>query len=449
MKKLLIFLLAISSVHAQELTVGVRMNSPLGDGSSYADGQPILGFKNGIYFTNVQASLRTSGGIFARIDRKKSTFSAELNLNRYYLSKYVSSARNSGAYPNRFGLINPRIGYAYKPLPWLRLNASLGVNFMTNQKTDGYYYGGSELESIQKQLKIYENDLTGNGKYQNEYWQEELTKYEARSSFTDAFNKIHLDTRLGVGFDAGGFMIDFNYHRSLSPLVGDINFKNDNIPFGFQYDYFSLSIGYRILPLRKFLLAPRKNKTYEKQQSEIPFYKNEVSFMLGKEGEDMNSKTLYENSYTRYLRKRLGVSVGINTMQPSLVADSWRNYLNIGLQNTIAFYTEIKFLPLYLKKHRIGTAGGLNLITYEGLRGGQGQNITPSGTYVYPVYFNQSDSKNFGQNRRSFFGFQFTADYNYLLTKRMLMGGWLRGNFHANSNTGNFVTFGIKTGYLF
>ena len=89
MKKLLIFLLAISSVHAQELTVGVRMNSPLADGSSYTDGQPILGFKNGIYFTNVEASLRTSGGIFARIDRKKSTFSAELNLNRYYLSKYV------------------------------------------------------------------------------------------------------------------------------------------------------------------------------------------------------------------------------------------------------------------------------------------------------------------------------------------------------------------------
>ena len=448
MKKLCIVFLFFSSVKAQELTFGVKSFSPLGDGTSYTM-QPLLDFRNGIFFSNQQVSLRTSVGVFARIDRKKSTLSAELDFNRHYLSKYVSSARDGGGYFDNFNLINPRIGYGYKPLPWLRLNASLGVNFISNLKSDGYYYGRNELEFIQKQLKTYENDITGNGKYQLEYWQTQLAKYEAQSSFGDAFNKVHFDTRLSVGFDAGGFMIDFNYNRSLSPLVSDINFKNNTIPFSFQYDYISLSVGYRILPLRKFLLAPRKNRTYEKQQSEIPFYKNEVSFMLGKEGEDINSKTLYENSYTRYLRKRLGVTVGINTMQPSLVAKSWGNYQNIGLQNTIAFYSEIKFLPLYLKKHRIGIAGGISLRTYEGLRGGENQNITPTGTYIYPVRFYRSDSRNFGQNKRGILGFQFTSDYNYLLTKRVLMGGWLRGNFHTNTYTEDFVTFGIKTGYLF
>ncbi len=449
MKKLVVFFLFFSSVHAQELTFGVKTYSPLGDGTAYTKGQPVLDFRNGVFLTNPQVSLRTSAGVFARIDRKKSTLSAELNFNRQYLSKYVFSTQGGGGYPDRFNLINPRIGYAYKPLPWLRLNASLGVNFITNSKTDGYGYGINRLGFIQNQLITYGNDTTPNGKYQLDYWQTELAKYEIQSSFNDAFNKIHFDTRLGVGFDAGGFMIDFNYHRSLSPLVGDINFKNNTVPFSFQYDYVSLSFGYRILPLRKFLLAPRKNKTYEKQQSEIPFYRNEVSFMLGKESEDINSKTLYENSYTRYLRKRLGVTVGINTMQPSLVAKSWGSFQNIGLQNSIAFYTEIKFLPLYSKKHRIGVAGGSSLMIFEGLRGGESQNITSTGTYIYPVSFYNDDTRSFRQNRKSILGFQFTSSYDYLLTKRMLMGGWLRGNFHGNSNAGNFITFGIKTGYLF
>jgi len=113
---------------------------------------------------------------------------------------------------------------------------------------------------------------------------------------------------------------------------------------------------------------------------------------------------------------------------------------NIGIQNGITVFSEAKFLSLYTKKHRIGLSAGVNYMKYEGLEGATSLLTSNNIPVIFQPTF---------QPKKGSFGYQITADYNYLLTKRIPIGGWLRANGNKTNGYGNFIALGIKTGYLF
>jgi hypothetical protein len=332
-------------------------------------------------------------------------------------------------------------------LPWLRINAGLGTNlfyeskFQFNQRLKTEQ---NRAEYFATSLKQYENDNSANGQQIKQMFLSQQKGEAISNSYFKGIRKVHFDARLGVGVDFGGFMIDLNYNRTLTPIIKDIDYNGQASPLNLQYDYLSLSIGYRILPIRKFLLPPRKNKTYEKIQSEIPFYKNEVNFLFGKQSENANSLNIYESSYTRYLLKRVGVTIGVNTIQSPLSATDNDGLPNVGIQNAITVFSEAKFLPLYTKKHRVGFAAGLNYLRYEGLEGS-----SYLMTLDNDATFSTANFQPLFQRKKGSFGYQITADYNYMLTKRLPIGAWIRATGNQTNRYGNFIALGIKTGYLF
>ncbi|GGD77735.1 hypothetical protein GCM10011514_47090 [Emticicia aquatilis] len=409
------------------------------------------GFDNDIALFNNDVLPNGSGGVFARVDKGKNVFSVELN-HSWQTVKAVMIGPNELGFPEYdLMFVNPRLGYSYKPLPWLRLNAGLGANlyyepkFQVNQRLKNEL---NRAEYFATSLKQYENDNSANGQQMKQMLLGQQKVEAISNSYFKAIRKVYFDARLGVGVDFGGFMIDLNYNRTLTPIIQDIDYNGQASPLNLQYDYLSLSVGYRILPIRKFLLPPRKNKTYEKIQSEIPFYKNEVNFLFGKQSENKNSLNIYESSYTRYLLKRVGVTIGINTIQSPLSATDNDGLPNIGIQNAITVFSEAKFLPLYTKKHRIGLAAGINYIRYEGLEGTTYLITSDNIPAIYQPIF-QPIFQPLLIPKKSSFGYQFTVDYNYLLTKRIPIGGWLRANSNKMNRYGDFIALGIKTGYLF
>lgn len=452
MKKILIFLLAISSVKAQELTVGVKGEYGIKNFQQLSNVR--LRFNDGLVLFNLKYIQNGTGGVFARVDKGKHTFLTELNHSWYKLQArlidfniYNDPNFNAVFREPNYDLmfVNPQLGYSYKPLPWLRVNAGIGTNLYYESKTQiNQRLKGDEKRTdyYTATLKQYENDNSANGQRIKKMILNEKRADVAVNNYFKAIRKVHFDARLGVGVDFGGFMIDLNYNRTLTPIVKDIDYNGQVSPLNLQYDYLSLSVGYRILPIRKFLLPPRKNKTYEKIQSEIPFYKNEVNFLFGKQSENQNSLNIYESSYTRYLLKRVGVTIGVNTIQSPLSATDNDGLPNIGIQNAIMVFTEAKFLPLYTKKHRIGFAAGLNYMRYEGLEGN-------SALRNYDGTYSIANFQPLFQLQKGSFGYQITADYNYLLTKRIPIGGWLRVTGNKTNGYGNFIALGIKTGYLF
>jgi hypothetical protein len=445
MKKLLIFLLAISSVHAQELTVGIKGEYSIKN----FEQSPNMGaiFENNIALFNHDVLPNGSGGVFARVDKSKNVFSVELN-HSWQRVKAIMIGPNELGFPEYdLMFVNPRLGYSYKPLPWLRINAGLGTNlfyeskFQFNQRLKNEQ---NRAEYFATSLKQYENDNSANGQQMKQMLLGQQKVEAISNSYFKAIRKVHFDARLGVGVDFGGFMIDLNYNRTLTPIIKDIDYNGQASPLNLQYDYLSLSVGYRILPIRKFLLPPRKNKTYEKIQSEIPFYKNEVNFLFGKQSENANSLNIYESSYTRYLLKRVGVTIGVNTIQSPLSATDNDGLPNVGIQNAITVFSEAKFLPLYTKKHRVGFAAGLNYLRYEGLEGS-----SYLMTLDNDATFSTANFQPLFQRKKGSFGYQITADYNYLLTKRLPIGAWIRATGNQTNRYGNFIALGIKTGYLF
>lgn len=443
MKKLLFFLLTISSVHAQELTFGIKGDFNLTDVKK-TDFTPLF---STTILQDLQSSPKQTVGVFARVDKKKHIFQGELNHTWGDMSNYASSSFGGGSYSRDLTFISPRITYSYKLFPWFRMNLGVGTNFLYESKFDVKKHIKEEERTfayLDDNFKRYENDNSEQGKYMREYLIRQKNLFSIISAFNKSPNKVHFDARVGVGVDVGGFMIDLNYNRSLTPIVSNLEFNGQPNPIRLNSNYLSLSVGYRILPIRKFILAPKKNKTYEKLQSEIPFYRNEVSFSFGKQMEDANSLNTYESSYTRYLLKRVGITLGINTIQSPLYTTNVQNLPNFGIQNSIAVFSELKILPLYTKKHRIGIAAGVNFMKYEGIEGNTGLSTLQDGSIIYPVYLQYSVLP-----KKSSLGYQATADYNYLLTKRIAIGAWLRTNVNYKTSYGTYASLGIKTGYLF
>jgi hypothetical protein len=451
MRKLCLFLMIIVTAKTQDLTVGVKYNSSFSRLFFNSNSTNVLDFKNGVFLPKPAINLLPSMGVFIRKDFRKSMVLLEINQNaidighHYYASDNLYSLFSS----RKIGMLNLGLYYGYKPLPWLRLNTGLGINFSNKTvRPDDHYYYGSKKRIFDADLNanVYVDDFSAEGIKKYQTAKIDQARNEVFSSYYAAINQSHLNAKLGIGFDIGGFMIDLNYTKSMSPIIGDIDFKGEVLKNKSNYGYFLLNIGYRFLPIKKFLVKPSNNATLKKIKSEIKYQKNEVSFNFGK-SMLWSQSSHYENAYTHFFANRLGIGFGINKSSQNL-KPTFTNYQHYGLQQTLGGFTELKYLALYTKKHRIGMAGGFNVKYSTGFQLNN-QEVEPyilmlSNQKVPYTSFYSNVTKSLG------FGVQATADYVFLITNHIGLGAWYRVSFLSNQRFSNLnQSFGIKTSLFF
>ncbi len=133
-----------------------------------------------------------------------------------------------------------------------------------------------------------------------------------------------------------------------------------------------------MFPLKKHLLAPRKNKAYARIQRDIPFIRNEFSVGLGLLAEDLNSEFIYENRYTHYVVPRFGWTAGL-AFQRGLSGykaydPTTYTYRNGGFsaRNKVSLLLGTEVLLLYSRHHRIGLGFGAQLSYADGTTAGNG-----------------------------------------------------------------------------
>ena len=198
--------------------------------------------------------------------------------------------------------------------------------------------------------------------------------------------------------------------------------------------FLTLQLGYRLFPLKAHTLAPRKNRAYERIRQDIPFYRNEIHVVGGLLAEDFGSAFLYENRYTRYLSRRVGLTAGLNLMRAFETSES--GFLPKQFTQT-QLITGVRFLPLYSRRHTIGLSAGPTLTYRSGFQINSGGSQLINGKPLRTV--NLSGQSWLNEFRVSA---QATVDYNVAATDRIVLGPWLRA-------TPDNAYFGIQAGYRF
>lgn len=414
--------IGVQTAQSQGFTAGISATTPLGNPSAFSVSQFIT-----ISATEKVENLRLNDGlgisIFGRYDFKKVVVLADVQQSKLRASYYINTPQNGwGAYNNNKQLLGS-ISAGYKPLPWLRVSSGMGVSHLT-----GNFFSESTLQDIER-LKAIEPKSNHVTNY--------LRMYKIQEEVNTNINKNHLIGKVGIGADFSGFQLDFYYKRSLTPYLESTANK-------LHYGGWNLALGYRLLPVNEFLTATKKNKVVAKEKAAIPFYRNEVNILLGKELEDFNSLNVYENTFTHYWLPRVGTTVGISTMSPVLMAKS-RSDKVVTTERSFSLFTEMKCQLLYTQRHRIGIAAGLNLTKRSGLH-------TSSGGTYYDVQGNII-AESYGiesVNKGWRGGYQLTADYNFLLTPHLPIGIFLRVNGEDFPTIdSSFGQFGLKSGYKF
>jgi hypothetical protein len=358
-------------------------------------------------------------GGFARYDRSRWYGQAELLTQRANVANYyISGPRNGFAEYARVSRHAGRVLGGYKPLPWLRFTIGMAVN---QYRRDQENYYTASIASYYRLADTYPA-------YKDEYLASART-YEVAQSVNDSFEKVSFDVLAGVGVDVGGLTIDIINGSSLTPVVNGIMHQGQVCDFRQKYSNWSLQLGYRLFPVKAHLLAPRRsNRAYERIKKDIPFYRNEVHIAGGLLGEDIGSAFLYENRYTRYLTRRVGLSVGANIMRLS------KGYLP-GQTTEVQVLPAVRFLPLYSRRHIVGLSVGPLLRYQSGYKvfsGRPGVNGSPTTVNLR----NDSGARTFSAS------IQGTVDYQFAISDRLLFGPWLR-------LSSDYAYAGIQAGYRF
>ncbi len=358
-------------------------------------------------------------GGFARYDRSRWYGQAELLTQRANVANYyINGPRNGFAEYARVSRFAGRVLGGYKPLPWLRFTVGVATN---QYRRDQENYYTSSIASYYKLADIYPA-------YKDEYLASART-YEVAQSVNNSYKKVSFDILAGVGVDVGGLTIDIMNSSSLTPVVDGVTHQGQSYDFRQKYSNWSLQLGYRLLPVKAHLLAPRRsNRAYERIKKDIPFYRNEVHIAGGLLGEDIGSAFLYENRYTRYLTRRVGLSIGANIMRLS------GSYYLPSQTTEMQVLPAVRFLPLYSRRHIIGLSLG-PLFRYEsgytvssGQYGGNG----PATVNLR----NDSATSTFAASMQG------TVDYQFAISDRLLFGPWLR-------LSPEYAYAGIHAGYRF
>ena len=247
---------------------------------------------------------------------------------------------------------------------------------------------------------------------------------------------------MGVGVDIGGLTLDLAHNRGLSPVLDGIQFQQQRYAIQQRYNYWALSVGYRLFPLKAYLLAPRRrNPAYKRIKQDVPFYRNEFHASVGVLGEDIGSAFIYENRYTRYFTRRVGLATGVNMMRvhQNLETDS-----PVRLYSSFMLTTGVRLLPLYSRRHTVGITTGPALTHQVGV----GLNRSSKPLNVNGQLVNVTDLRNSSRYRGWDLGWQSSIDYQFAVTDRMLVGPWLR-LFGEDFIIPDLASAGLQIGYRF
>lgn len=418
--------LMVRTAWAQEWSFGPKAYLGLSQRRSVGD-QVLIG-STLVSATNDGDAVGGSVGAFARYDRLHWYMQAEATRGSYSLTNAVLSNPGGGfpTYPKAVRA-DIRLIAGAKPLPWLRLSGGL-TGAQNNWKLTDYA----------SSIRLYQEYIQKNPS-QQAFYGRRIEQYQIADAIQNSYKTINLEGQVGIGADIGGLTLDLVYAHNITPVANGITVQNQTYPFRQQYEYWSLGIGYKLFPLKEHLLAPRRNKAYERIRQDIPFYRNEVHVSAGLLGEDIGSHLLYETRYTRYLSRRVGLMGGLSfssnftgpTDRPS----------RVHLANQFSLLTGVRLLPLYSRRHTIGFMAGPLLTYRDELQASPNGPFSTNGQY----YLNLNGDMATGKLTT---GWHSSLDYQFALTDRLIAGPWLRV-LGQSFLTPDYANIGIQAGYRF
>ena len=372
-------------------------------------------------------------GGFARYDRKRWYAQAEYLRSSFRVSLFRESPSIGGSAgaAREAQRQDVRLHAGMKPLPWLRLGG--GLTYAR------YDWERSEDERIYK--FIQQRLLTEQNPILVEYDQQRLPFYNIGRQIDQGYRQSNIEGNVGIGADIGGFTLDLTYSRSLTPILDGVTVDATRYPIRYDYSYTTLRFGYRLFPLKAHLLAPRqRNPAYQRIKQDVPYYRNEFHASVGLLAEDIGSAFIYENRYTRYLSRRVGLTAGANMMR--LFEDYDTGFLP-KVSTTFTLTAGIRLLPLYSRRHTIGLTTG-PMLQYETGVGVSGGAVSyPNGQELKTITL-RADSDRTGLT----VGWHSSLDYQFAVTDRLIVGPWLRV-FGQTFIIPDYASAGIQTGYRF
>lgn len=430
MKKCLtIALVALSCLaHAQQWSGGLKVDLPTGaskTGNTFT-------LNTSQFVMNYPSSSdadRTRLVGFVRYDKRDWLLQADVSQGAFSIAnllQYDRGASTNGYFGKRYALV---VQGAYKPAPWLRLQAGLGINRYA------WETGNLENQVAEAQKRLKANDGVNPRSLKND--QLDLGNAQNNLLVAQSYRTTQLTGHYGIGVDLGGLTIDVSRTEGITPLLNGVVDNGQTIAAKQNYGYTSLSIGYRLFPLKKFVLATN-NKVYQKLKAEIPFYRNEISAGLGIIGEDIGTGIIYENRYTRYVSRRFGITGIVGATRTAYVSSTSQSRIKSATDFHVSAL--LRALPLYTRRHQIGLSFGLNVI------------VAQAGLTSYEsIYYSNVPGQNqplsaarlVERPTRTYVGGQWQMDYQYAITDHIPMGIWLRNSANGYAN------FGIQTGFRF
>ncbi len=426
-----LLLLTAGTSRAQEWTFGPKVNLGLSV-------KPSVNFTrvNDLSISTVKGTFddaRTSGvGAFVRYDQTRWYGQFESNFLKSREINYSVNADIdlSNGTRQTFSLVtggqsryrvDARLLGGYKPLPWLRLYGGLGLA----------RYAASPVSSFENSITAIEESSFPD----NEFTQKSIETYKLAIALEErGVRRTNLEGIVGAGVDVGGLTVDLSLQQGLTPLIGSFSENGQTYNVNQRGQFLTLQLGYRLFPLKAHLSSPRKNRAYERIKQDIPFYRNEIHVVGGLLAEDFGSAFLYENRYTRYLSRRVGLTAGLNLMR---VFDTYETGFLPKQFTQTQLITGLRFLPLYSRRHTIGLSVGPTLTYRSGFQVYSGGSQVVNGQTLRTV--NLSGQSWLNEFRVSA---HVTADYNVAATDRIIVGPWLRA-------TPDNAYFGVQAGYRF
>lgn len=430
MKNALPFLLlSISGLNAfgQTWTAGPKIAFGL---STSIQGDELRVGTNGVDLEATLTSSTTLFGGFVRHDRAHWYGQAEGLVGKAGTSLIRSSALvGSGSDFLTGKRADARVLAGVKPMPWLRLYAGAGyarLNWTIRDYDSEVAF--AEQAALERPASAQD-------------WLARADFARFSKAVDQSYRRNILTGQAGLGIDVQGFMIDLTYSQSLTPLVDGITVNNRSYAARQQYRNFALSIGYQLLPAKAFATASRKsNRAYERIKQDVPYYRNEFHASAGLLGEDIGSAFIYENRYTRYLTRRVGLTAGVNMTR--LFEDYDTGFLP-KLSTTFMLTAGVRLLPLYSRRHTIGLTTG-PLLQYEtGVSVSSGGTRNVNGQPLKTINL-RADSDRTGLT----VGWHSSLDYQFAVTDRLLVGPWLRV-FGQDFIVPDYASAGLQIGYRF
>lgn len=187
------------------------------------------------------------------------------------------------------------------------------------------------------------------------------------------------------------------------------------------------------------VLGPALAQLPDVRRPRPPFFRHEVSAQFGLMGEDFGGSYFYENRYTYFLGRRLGLSGSLGLLR------SFEDETGF-LPQAYTMWTAaagVRLLPLASRRHRLSLTPAALYLHRSGIEPtGGSKTFDPSSPAPLGVLLTRPELV-----RVQALGWQVTAEYEFLPTPRLPLGLWFRIADNAAYDT--YAAFGVQVGYRF